>query len=109
MGLISRLMCSLIAKHQRNIVDDVLSFSKLDASMLSLSPKACLPGRQIANSLKLFQPEFRRQEVEFDYRIDQSYLDLDVSWVLVSLLVPTSLSLFMFFSVSCFLSLGRDL
>lgn len=53
--------------------------------MLSLSPKACLPDRQLANSLKLFQPEFRRQDIQFVYRIDQTYLDFDVSWVMVSI------------------------
>lgn len=30
---------SLCVAHQKNLVDDVLSFSKLDASMLSLAPK----------------------------------------------------------------------
>lgn len=43
-------------EHQRNIVDDVLSFSKLDASMLSLKPVVCNPSRQLADNLKMFQP-----------------------------------------------------
>lgn len=30
---------SLCVAHQKNLVDDVLSFSKLDASMLSLAPR----------------------------------------------------------------------
>lgn len=51
--------------------------------MLSLSPKACLPDRQLASSLKLFQPELHRQNIQFEYRIDQTYLDFDVSWVMV--------------------------
>lgn len=53
--------------------------------MLSLSPKACLPDRQLAEALKLFQPEFRRQGIQFCYRIDQSYLEVAVSWVMVSI------------------------
>lgn len=77
--------------------------------MLSLSPKACLPDLQIANSLKLFQPEFRRQEVEFGYRIDQSYLDLDASWVLVSLLVSTSFFTFYISSVPSLSFPSRDI
>lgn len=43
-------------EHQRNIVDDVLSFSKLDASMLSLKPSICDPSKQLADNLKMFQP-----------------------------------------------------
>lgn len=55
--------------------------------MLSLSPKVCLPDRQLAESLKLFQPEFRRQDIQFGYRIDQSYLGFGVSWVMVSIVL----------------------
>ncbi|RMY26348.1 hypothetical protein D0867_00107 [Hortaea werneckii] len=55
---------NLCIQHQRNIVDDVLSFSKLDSSMLSLVPKACLPSRNLADSLKMFQPEFRKQNMD---------------------------------------------
>ncbi|KAI7721175.1 hypothetical protein KC353_g1578 [Hortaea werneckii] len=73
---------NLCIQHQRNIVDDVLSFSKLDSSMLSLVPKACLPSRNLAESLKMFQPEFRKQNMEFGYRIDRSYIDHRVDWVL---------------------------
>ena len=44
---------NLCISHQKNIVDDVLSFSKLDASMLSLVPRSCQPSRQLAGSLKM--------------------------------------------------------
>lgn len=37
----------LCISHQRNIVDDVLSFSKLDSSMLSLAPKPSQPSRSV--------------------------------------------------------------
>ena len=72
-------------RHQRNIVDDVLSYSKLDSSMLALGPKPCEPIRQIANSLKMFQPEMRKQGIKFDYCIDTSYYDVAVNWVMADL------------------------
>lgn len=62
----------------------MLSFSKLDASMLRLSPKTCLPDSELANSIKLFAPEFRRQDIEMSYTTDPGYLDVGVSWVKVS-------------------------
>ena len=76
---------NLCIDHQRNIVDDVLSFSKLDSSMLSLTPKACEPSKQLANSLKMFQPELRKQGLQFEYCLDNSYVDYDVSWVMADL------------------------
>ncbi|KAK5123204.1 hypothetical protein LTR85_003403 [Meristemomyces frigidus] len=72
---------NLCISHQRRLVDDVLSFSKLDASMLTLTPNPCRPSRQLADSLKMFQPEFRKQRMEFKYRLDRSYLDHSISWV----------------------------
>lgn len=33
----------------------------------------------------MFQPEFRKQSIEFDYSIDQSYGDHVVSWVMADL------------------------
>ncbi|KAI0474893.1 two component histidine kinase 1 [Xylariaceae sp. FL0804] len=73
---------NMCISHQQNIVNDVLSFSKLDASMLSLRLKPCDPNRQLAMSLKMFQPEFRKQEIKFDYRIDTSYEKQGVSYVM---------------------------
>jgi len=75
----------LCIAHQKNIVDDVLSFSKLDASMLSLSPKPCRPSQQLAASLKMFMSEFKKQSVECNYRIDSSYVDSHVDWVMADL------------------------
>ena len=75
----------LCISHQRNIVDDVLSFSKLDASMLSLDPKSCRPSTQLANSLKMFQPEFRRQAMEFSYCVDTSYMDHNIDFVMADM------------------------
>ncbi|KAK5170517.1 uncharacterized protein LTR77_005105 [Saxophila tyrrhenica] len=72
----------LCLQHQRNIVDDVLSFSKLDASMLLLRPKACRPSRQLASTMKMFHPEFRKQKMGFDYRVDDAYKDCSVEQVM---------------------------
>lgn len=71
----------LCVAHQKNIVDDILSFSKLDASMLSLCPRSVQPSRQLADSFKMFQPEFKREHIELDYKIDTSYQEMKVDWV----------------------------
>ncbi|KAK4553207.1 hypothetical protein LTR86_009737 [Recurvomyces mirabilis] len=76
---------NLCIQHQRNIVDDVLSFSKLDASMLTLSPKPSQPRTDLANTLKMFQPEFRKQDIDFGFRLDNSYADIKIDWVLADL------------------------
>ncbi|KAK6428669.1 hypothetical protein LTR95_015185 [Oleoguttula sp. CCFEE 5521] len=71
----------LCIDHQKNIVDNVLSHSKLDCSMLSLNPTRCRPDTQLRRMLNMFRSEFRKQVIQFEYRIDTDYKDLDVSWV----------------------------
>lgn len=71
----------LCISHQKTLIDDILSFSKLDSSMLSLSPKSVQPKRQLADSLKMFQPELRKQNMKFEYKVDDSYDHFHVDWV----------------------------
>ena len=71
----------LCVVHQKNIVDDVLSFSKLDSSMLFLTPRAVQPNNQLRETLKMFHPEFRKQRIEFSYSTDSTYRDCNVDWV----------------------------
>lgn len=72
----------LCVLHQKNIVDDVLSFSKLDASLLSLAPKPSQPSRQLASTLKMFNHEFRKDNLQFGVTTDESYTNCKVDWVL---------------------------
>ncbi|KAI4731011.1 hypothetical protein E4T49_01305 [Aureobasidium sp. EXF-10728] len=75
----------LCVDHQKTLVDDVLSFSKLDASMLSLAPRATKPKIQMADTLKIFQPELRKRQVDFSYNIKPEYDDCNVDWVMADL------------------------
>ncbi|KAF9887538.1 hypothetical protein FE257_010116 [Aspergillus nanangensis] len=76
---------SLCVAHQKKIVDDVLTFSKLDASMLTLSPRRVQPRRHLARSLTMFRPELRKQNIQFEYKLDHSYEEGGVDWVMADL------------------------
>ncbi|KAJ5135315.1 uncharacterized protein N7515_004593 [Penicillium bovifimosum] len=76
---------SLCIAHQKRIVDDVLTFSKLDASMLTLSPRRAEPKRHLAKSLSIFRPELRKQDIEFEYKLDNSYAENGIEWVMADL------------------------
>lgn len=76
---------NLCISHQKNIVDDVLSYSKLDSSMLALTPKPCRPQSDLRGNAKMFQPEFRKHSIDFDCRVDQGYHDLNVDWTMADL------------------------
>ena len=76
---------SLCITHQKKIVNDVLTFSKLDASMLSLSPRKVQPKRHLTTPLTIFRPELRKQRIHFEYKVDMSYSSCGINWVMADL------------------------
>ncbi|KAL3429849.1 hypothetical protein BDV09DRAFT_202696 [Aspergillus tetrazonus] len=76
---------NLCVAHQKKIIDDVLIFSKLDASMLTLSPQQVQPKSHVATLLTMFKPELRKQRIDFRYQLDRSYADQGLDWVLADL------------------------
>lgn len=76
---------NLCISHQKNIVDDVLSYSKLDSSMLALTPKPCRAERELQGNTKMFITEFRKHDIEFDFRVDEPYKELEVDWTMADL------------------------
>lgn len=76
---------NLCVAHQKKIIDDVLIYSKLDAAMLALAPQEFQPKSHLATLLTMFRPELRKQGVEFQYVLDQSYADCNLNWVVADL------------------------
>ncbi|KAJ5169366.1 CheY-like superfamily [Penicillium coprophilum] len=73
---------SLCIRHQKKIVNDVLTFSKLDASMLPLSPRKVQPQRHLTIPMAIFRPELRKQRIHFEYKADVSYAKCGIDWVM---------------------------
>ncbi|OQD85075.1 hypothetical protein PENANT_c011G03757 [Penicillium antarcticum] len=73
---------SLCISHQKRILDDVLTFSKIDSSMLLLSPRSVQPNQYFAGPLSLFRPQLQRNNIHFDYQADVSYADCGIEWVM---------------------------
>ncbi|KAH7019210.1 hypothetical protein EDB80DRAFT_700216 [Ilyonectria destructans] len=64
------------AQHQKRIVDDILTMSKLDSKLLAVTPCTVDP-IQIANdALKMFEVEARRVDIDLTSSVDKSYTDL---------------------------------
>ncbi|KAK7740773.1 hypothetical protein SLS53_005241 [Cytospora paraplurivora] len=84
------------AQHQKRIVDDILTMSKLDSKLLAVTPITVDPLQIVQESLKMFEVEARRVDIDLQMRVDKSYeklgldyLDLDPSrlkQVLINLL-----------------------
>ena len=72
----------LCVQHQNVLVDDILSFSKLDAMMLSLLPSVVQPKWDFSSALKVFQSELKSKNIGFHYALDVSYEELNVDYVI---------------------------
>jgi signal transduction histidine kinase len=72
------------ANHQRRIVDDVLTMSKLESGLLIVTPVDVQPSTEIYHALKMFEAEAREAKVHIeDLQIEQGYHENAIDWVLL--------------------------
>ena len=71
----------LCAAHQKRIVDDVLTLSKLDSMLLSITPVVVQPYKIVESVLRMFEAEFDASSISVDSRTTESYLQFGVDWV----------------------------
>jgi CheY-like chemotaxis protein len=89
LGLYERLQSAIDAAqiivhcvlHQKRIIDDVLTLSKLDSDLLTISPTAVRPVDTAQEALKLFEGELRAADIKWHIEEDQSLKDLKADWV----------------------------
>lgn len=73
----------LCAQHQKRIVDDILTLSKLDASLLVICPDKVQPPTLLAKALKMFDAEITRAGIIAEVEIEPTYEELGVDWVVL--------------------------
>jgi signal transduction histidine kinase/DNA-binding NarL/FixJ family response regulator len=69
------------AHHQKRIIDDVLTLSKLDSMLLSITPVAVKPAKLIDSVLNIFEAELKSNRIHYEVRPDASMADLAVERV----------------------------
>lgn len=69
------------AQHQKRIMDDVLTLSKLDAGLLMICPIECQPDEIIKQALKMFDSEFLKADIQLEYTLLPAYSALNINWL----------------------------
>ncbi|KAF1349493.1 hypothetical protein EJ07DRAFT_169372 [Lizonia empirigonia] len=72
---------ALCAQHQKRIVDDVLTLSKLDSAMLMVTPVDAQPLQVIQRALKMFEGEVQTAGIRMEFVLSESFKKLDIDWV----------------------------
>ena len=62
----------LCARHQKTIIDDILTLSKLDSSILSITPVPFRPSSIITETLAMFKAEFAASDISILLQNDLS-------------------------------------
>ena len=72
---------TLCAQHQKRIVDDVLTLSKLDSAMLLVTPTDSQPVTVVQRALKMFEGELQNADITVELKVRGSFNELNVDWV----------------------------
>ncbi|KAL1599790.1 hypothetical protein SLS60_007595 [Paraconiothyrium brasiliense] len=72
---------ALCVQHQKSIVDDILTVSKLDSNLLLITPIAVQPTVIIHRAMNMFKPEVAAKDIEFSFRAHDCLRQLNVDWV----------------------------
>jgi PAS domain S-box-containing protein len=74
---------ALCVQHQKSIVDDILTISKLDSNLLLITPTAAQPLEVVQRAMSMFKPEVQAKDIQLEFCPHKSLQDLDVDWVLL--------------------------
>ncbi len=72
---------ALCAQHQKRIVDDILTLSKLDSALLLVTPCDVQPVTVVQRALKMFDGEVQTADIKLELKVDDSLRQLEVNWV----------------------------
>jgi CheY-like chemotaxis protein len=71
----------LCAQHQKRIIDDVLTLSKLNSMMLHVTPVQVDVESTIHRTLKMFESELQTRDIKMDFKVEESYKDSKIDKV----------------------------
>jgi signal transduction histidine kinase len=71
----------LCAQHQKRIIDDVLTLSKLNSTMLHVSPVQVEVESTVRRTLKMFEGELQAHNINMSFVVEQSFQNAQIEWV----------------------------
>lgn len=68
------------AQHQKRVVDDILTLSKLDSNLLSIAPIAAQPRQILAHALRMFEVQAQKADIQLSFSHEPSLAQLEIDW-----------------------------
>lgn len=74
---------ALCVQHQKSIVDDILTVSKLDSNLLLITPVPTQPVAVVQRGMTMFKPEVQTKGIDLTFVPHHSLQEYAVDWVLL--------------------------
>ncbi|KAF1996005.1 hypothetical protein P154DRAFT_444246 [Amniculicola lignicola CBS 123094] len=74
---------ALCVQHQKSIVDDILTVSKLDSNLLLITPVPAQPVAVIQRAMSMFKPEVQAKDIQFEFCTHEWLNHHGIDWVLL--------------------------
>jgi signal transduction histidine kinase len=71
------------ATHQKRIVDDILTLSKLDSKLLVISPIVLQPTALLQDAYKMFKDEAHKAQVSLEAHCDSSIAQMNIGYAVL--------------------------
>lgn len=71
----------LCAQHQKRIVDDILTLSKLDSDLLLIAPDRIQPVALIERAISMYENELADAGIAVSFLVERSYAELNIDFV----------------------------
>ncbi|KAF2031453.1 hypothetical protein EK21DRAFT_99625 [Setomelanomma holmii] len=68
-------------KHQKRIIDDILTLSRLESTFLSLKPSATRPSELVNSVLNMFEAEIQSKAITTEVIAESSMKELDIDFL----------------------------
>ena len=71
----------LCSNHQKRIIDDTLTMSKLDSRLLLVTPVPTQPIKVVEKVMRMFENDFANKDISAQLLVHPSYHALNIDWV----------------------------
>jgi signal transduction histidine kinase len=71
------------ATHQKRIIDDILTLSKLDSKLLVISPIIMQPAALLKDAYKMFKEEASKARVDLEVHSDSSFTNMNIDYAIL--------------------------
>ena len=69
-SLLTIVSCSM---HQKRVIDDVLTLSKLDSNLILITPMRVQPALVVSDAVKMFEVECNQANIKLTFRVDETF------------------------------------